>query len=97
MKIDFDYEVSELTRYLKSADGYLDCEKIVLANTKRQLYNRIAIHTIESYLKELQKYFEDKSVVNKGNEESVNYKYAAGFLNTINNTPYWHSWGKTTD
>ena len=45
----------------------------------------------------LQKYFEDKSVINKGNEESVNYKYAAGFLNTINNTPYWHSWGKTTD
>ena len=97
MKINFDYDLSALIKDLKTADGYLDYETNVLVNIKRQLYNRIAIHTIDSYLKQLKKYFEDKSVINKGNEESVNYKYAAGFLNTINNTPYWHSWGKTTD
>lgn len=97
MKIDFNYEVRELTEDLKSADGYLDCETIMLANIKRQLHNKIAVHTIESYLKQLQKYFEDKSVINKGNEESVNYKYAAGFLKTVNDTPYWHHWVKTTD
>ena len=97
MKIDFGLEVSKLTVDLKSADGYLDCETIVLADIKRQLQNKIAVHTIESYLKQLQKYFEDKSVINRGSEEGVNYKYAAGFLKTINDTPYWHSWAKTTD
>lgn len=97
MKIDFNYEVSELTGDLKSADGYLDCETIVLANIKRQLQNKIAVHSIESYLKQLQKYFEDKSAINKGSEESVNYRYAAGFLKTINDTPYWHHWVKTAD
>lgn len=97
MKVYFDYEVGELTGVLKSTDGYLDCETIVLANINRQLHNKIAVHTIESYLKQLQKYFEDKSVINKGNEESINNKYAAGFLKTLNNTPYWHCWAMTTD
>ena len=91
MKINFDYDLSALIKDLKRADGYLNYETNVLVNIKRQLYNRIVIHTIDSYLKQLKKYFEDKSVINKGNKEGVNHKYAAGFLNTINDTPYWHS------
>lgn len=97
MKINYDYEVSELTSDLKLADGYLDCETIVLANIKKHYANGISIPVIESYLKKLQIYFEDKMVINKGNADAVKYKYAAGFLNTINTTPYWHSWIKTTD
>jgi len=73
VKINFDYDLSALIKDLKTADGYLDYETNVLVNIKRQLYNRIAIHTIDSYLKQLKKYFEDKSVINKGNKNSVNY------------------------
>ena len=73
MKINFDYDLSALIKDLKTADGYLDYETNVLVNIKRQLYNRIVIHTIDSYLKQLKKYFEDKSVINKGNKNSVNY------------------------
>jgi len=97
MKINYDYEVNELTGDLKLADGYLDCETIVLANIKKHYANGISIPVIESYLKKLQIYFEDKIVINKGNADAVNYKYAAGFLNTINATPSWHSWIKNTD
>jgi len=92
MKIDFEYEVSQLTGELKPADGYLDCEAIVLANIKKQVATGIATPVVETYLKKLQIYFEDKMVINKGNSVAVNYKYAAGFLNTINTTPYWHNW-----
>ncbi len=37
MKIDFEYEASELTGELKSADGYLECEAMVLANIKKYI------------------------------------------------------------
>ncbi|MBS1666405.1 MAG: hypothetical protein JST58_03430 [Bacteroidetes bacterium] len=97
MKLDFDYEVNELCGDLKVADGYLDCETIILANIKRHINNNIPVSFIEGYLKKLQEYFEDKMVINRGNENCVNYRYAAGFLKTIISTPYWHSWIKTSD
>lgn len=97
MKLDFEYEVSELTGELKEADGYLDCEAIILANIKKQADKNISIIFIEGYIKRLRKYFEDKMVINKGNSDCVNYKYAAGFLNTMIATPYWQSWIKTTE
>lgn len=97
MKLDFEYEISELTGELKEADGYLHCEAIVLSNIKKHIDKNISIIFIEGYLKKLHKYFEDKAVINRGNDDCVNYGYAAGFLNTIIATPYWHSWMKTTD
>lgn len=97
MNIDFENEVSDLTGDLKLADSYLDCETIVLANIKMHIANGISIPEIENYLKKLQSYLEDKMVINKGHAVAVNYKYAAGFLNTIIATPYWHSWIRTTD
>ena len=51
MKINYDYEVIELTSNLKLADGYLNCETIVLANIKKHFANEISIPVIESYLK----------------------------------------------
>jgi len=95
MKIDFDVEASELTSELKSADGYLDCEEIILSNIKKHIAREIPTQDIQSYLKKLQIFFEDKMVINKGSEVAVNYKYGAGFLNTINITPYWHGWMNT--
>ncbi len=95
--INFEFETKEIIGTLKLADGYLDCENVIISNIKKHVISGIEINNIEGYLKKLQKYFEDKTVINKGNKDSVNYKYAAGFLTTINATPYWHSWIKTTD
>jgi hypothetical protein len=95
--INFEFETKEIIAALKLADGYLNCENVIIRNIKKQVSNGITVTNIESYLKKLQKYFEDKAVINKGNTDCVNYRYAAGFLNTINATPYRHSWIKTTD
>jgi len=46
---------------------------------------------LKTIFKKLHKYFEDKTVINKGNADCVNYRYAAVFLNAINATPYCHS------
>ena len=95
--INFEFEVKEFIVALKQANGYLDCENIVIHNIKKHVSNGITATNIESYLKNLREYFEDKTVINKGNADCVNYRYAAAFLNTIIATPYWHSWIKTTD
>jgi len=95
--INFDFETKEIIAALKLAEGYLDCENIITSNMKKHVVNDIEVNVIEGYLKKLQKYFEDKTVINRGNNDCVNYTYAAGFLNTINATPYWHSWNKTTN
>lgn len=97
MKDDFENEVIELTSELKKADGYLQCEAIILANMQKQADKNNSITFIVSCLKRLQKYFEDKAVINKGNVDCVNYKYAVGFLNTVIATPYWHSWIRATN
>lgn len=97
MKLIFDDEVNELNGELKLADGYLECEAIILANIKKHVDKNIPTVFIEGYLKRLHKYFEDKEVINRGNKHCVNYKYAGGFLHTIISTPYWHSWVSTTD
>jgi hypothetical protein len=97
MIINFDFETKGIIAELKLAHGYLDCENIITRNIKKHMVNDIEINVIEGYLKKLQKYFEDKTVINKGNDDCVNYKYAAGFLTTINATPYWHRWIKTSE
>jgi hypothetical protein len=53
MKIDLEYQVSKLTSELKVADGYLECEAIVLANIKKQTDKNIAIIFIEGHLKKM--------------------------------------------
>lgn len=96
MKIDFEVELSELTTELKTTDGYLDCEHIIVSNVKKQIKKNVAIPDIENYLKNLQSYFEEKMVINNGHMDSINFRYAAGFLSTLIETPYWQSWMKTS-
>ncbi len=94
--INFEVETNEIITDIKKADSYLDCENVIINNIKKQVVNGIEVNNIQGYLKKLQKYIEDKSVINKGNNDCVNYRYAAGFLHTINTTPYWHSWMMAT-
>ena len=94
MMIVFDKEVKEILTELKKADGYLDCENVILTNLKKHAANGVSIAELDGYLKNLLEYVEDKTVINKGTEDYTNLIYAGGFLRTITSTPYWHSWIK---
>lgn len=56
----------------------------------------LKLNDIQDYLKKLQKYIKDKSGINNGNNDYVNYGYGAGFLHIVNTTLYWHSWMMAT-
>ena len=93
-RIVIDKETKAMLIELKNANGYLDCENIIIKNLRKHDNNRVSIMTIESYLKELLKYIEDKTVINRGNADCENYTYAAGFLRSIIATPYFERWVK---
>lgn len=94
--INFEIETNQIITDLKKVDNYLDCETIIISSIKKQVVKGIIVNDIQDYLKKLQKYVEDKSVINNGNNDCVNYRYAVGFLHTVNTTPYWHSWMMAT-
>jgi hypothetical protein len=94
IRIVFDKETKAMLIELKNANGYLDCENIILKNLKKHDNNRVSIIAIESYLRKLLKYIEDKAVINKDNTECENYTYAASLLRSIIETPYWDRWIK---
>ncbi len=89
VRVVFDKETKAMLIELKNANGYLDCENIILKNLRKHDNNRLPIIAVESYLRKLLKYIEDKAVINKGNADCENYTYAAGFLRSIIGTPQW--------
>jgi len=50
MSIDFDLETIEIANKLKQVEGYLDCEKIIIHNIKKQLDKGIAEEKIMVYI-----------------------------------------------
>lgn len=94
--INFEIETNQIIADLKKADNYLDCENIIIINMKKQMLKGVKVNNIQDYLKNLQKYVEDKSVINDSNNDCINYRYAGAFLHTVNTTPYWHSWMMAT-
>lgn len=93
----FENETKDILYDLNNANGYLDCENVIIYNLKKHVINGVPIPDIDNYLKKLLTYMQDKTVINKGNKEWINYQYAAGFLNTIVSTPNWHSWIKIAE
>ena len=51
MGIDFDYEVSEMTPDLQQAEGYLECEKIIVNNVRKHDTRGLDDKVITNYLK----------------------------------------------
>lgn len=94
MNTDFENEVKEISLQLKPADGYLECEKVIISHIKKYVTNGNAPTDIEPRLKNILKYLQDMIVINKDTTDCINYRYAAGFLKTIIDTPYWYSWIK---
>jgi hypothetical protein len=97
MIINIDPETKEIVSELKLADGYLDCEKIIIHNIKKQFKNGHSAQSVITYLKELLQYFEELIVKNKDTFDCSNYRYTVGFLDTLTRSKYWHSWITSTN
>jgi len=97
MAIDFDIETIEVDNKLKQVEGYLDCEKIIISNIKKQLDKGLDDEKIIVYLKKLSAFLYKKIESNQGNTDCSNYRYAAGFVDTLLKMPYWKSWMNTID
>lgn len=59
MKNDFENEASEIIGKLKLSDGYLECEKVVIENMKKQLATGYSIAVMEAYLINLLNFFRE--------------------------------------
>ena len=92
MAINIDKELNEIIANLKPAEGYLDCEKVIIINLKKHLANNISVAEIDSYLKNLMQHFETIVAENENFDENINYRYTTQYLNTLIATPYWKSW-----
>lgn len=92
MNIDFELETNEIVSALKTADGYLDCENIILQNIKKQFAKKYTAEAIMAFLKKLLQYFEKLIEKDKNIADCSNYRYAAGFLDTLTRSQYWYSW-----
>jgi len=96
MSIDFEKQVSKIIPLIESADGYLDCEKLIINNIREQLANGVTNPDVEGYLKKLHHYFDQQIIKKQSTAGCINYGYAAGFVNTLITTPYWRSWINAT-
>ncbi len=94
MHTDLNNEAAALSLQLKPAEGYLECEKVVIHHIKKYLVNGNISPDTEPRLKKLLAYLQEMIEINKDTNDCINYRYAAGFLKTILETPYWHSWIK---
>ncbi len=95
MIIDFESESIEIHNKLKQVEGYLDCEKIIIYTIKKQLDNGFDDEKIIVYLKMLSVWLAKKREACRGNADGANYRYAAGFIDTLLKMPYWKSWMNT--
>lgn len=95
MKINIEYEISELTPKLESANGYLESERVIINNIRKQVEKGFDDESIADFLKKLLTYFTDKVAATKQTNQCINYRYAKGFVNTLITTPYWRSWINT--
>ena len=97
MKIDFDYEVSDMTPDLQLAEGYFECEKVIVNNVRKHLIKGHDDKAITNYLEKLSAYFQDRIKASQNTNDYINYRYVEGFISTLIKMPYWRSWVKTMD
>ena len=95
MRIDFDYEVSEMTPNLQRAEGYLECEKVIVNNVRKHVIRGLDDKVITNYLAKLSTYFKDRIKTLQHTGNCTNYRYVEGFINMLIKMPYWRIWIKT--
>lgn len=69
--IDFNTEILEITNDLKKDEGYLDCEKVIIHNLRKQLERGYDDKSILNYLGELRKQNESRIGVNQNAYDSA--------------------------
>ena len=92
MSIDFDVEIIEITSKLKQEKGYLDCDRIIIQNIKKQLNEGFDDEKILIYLKKLYGFFNKKIGANQSTADCSNYRYVCGFVETLLKIPYLRRW-----
>ena len=97
MSIDFDVEIIEITSKLKQEKGYLDCDRIIIQNIKKQLTEGFDDEKILIYLKKLYGFFDKKIGANQSTADCTNDRYVCGFVETLLKIPYLRSWIKDID
>ena len=95
MGIDFDYEVSEMTPHLQQAEGYLECEKVIVNNVRNHVIKGFDDKVITNYLEKLSTYFKDRIKKSQNTSDCTNN--VEGFINRLIKMPYWRSGITTID
>jgi len=95
LSIELDNDLYEITQEIKHTDGFLDCEKIIIKNIREQFENGMNEKHVENYLIKLRVQMESRIELNKNTINCTNYRYAAGFINTLLKIPFLRNWLKT--
>ncbi len=87
-------KISSITTQLEVANDYLDSERIIVKDIKKEMNAGTPIPSIRDYLQKLSAHMSSR--LSKTSKPSVqaNYKYAIACIKTLVTTPYWHSWIK---
>lgn len=95
--MNFTSENEQIANELKLANGYLACEKIILNNILKRFEFGLDDASIENYLKELVTHLEIIIETGKESNFHINYRFAAGFINTLLKVPAWREWVNTIE
>ena len=95
--MNFTSENEQIANELKLANGYLACEKIILNNILNRFEFGLDDASIENYLKELVTHLEIIIETGKESNFHINYRFAAGFINTLLKVPAWREWVNTIE
>lgn len=96
MKVNFENEAKDLITKLRSADGYLECEKLIIGFTEKYLVDGKLPQDMGATLKKLLNYIQELVATGKNSTDCINFGYATGYLTTLVESPHWYSWIDTS-
>jgi Ni,Fe-hydrogenase III component G len=95
--MDLAIEKEQLREALKHISGYVDCEKIIVRQIRKQVEKGFADAVIESNLKSLASHLEATIEACEDANVQMNYRYVIGFVNTLLRAPSWKNWMQTIE
>jgi Ni,Fe-hydrogenase III component G len=95
--MDMNAEKEQLSEALRHISGYVDCERIIIRQIRKQVEKGLADAVIESYLKSLASHLEATIDTCGDANVQMNYRYVIGFVNTLLRAPSWKNWMQTIE
>ena len=92
MKIDAGNELREMEPDIKSAADYLSCEKVLIHNMKKHVKKGASDADVHEYTRQLAAYYTAQTAATQNTSTSINYRYAAAFLNVLMCAPHFCLW-----